>query len=40
MFIHDASSGTMPEELGTEWCREWLAEALPEMNRTAAKEAA
>jgi MioC protein len=24
VFIHDASAGTMPEELGTAWCREWL----------------
>jgi MioC protein len=28
IFIHDASSGTMPEELGTAWCREWLPQAI------------
>jgi MioC protein len=39
MFIHDASAGTMPEELATAWCREWLALADPEMKK-AAREAA
>ena len=24
VWCHDASAGTMPEELGTQWCREWL----------------
>ena len=28
VWCHDASAGTMPEELGTAWCREWLALAL------------
>jgi MioC protein len=28
VWCHDASEGTMPEELGTAWCREWLKEAL------------
>ena len=28
VFCHDASTGTMPEEEGTAWCRQWLAEAL------------
>ena len=28
LFIHDASAGTMPEELGTAWCREWLPVAI------------
>ena len=28
LFIHDASAGTMPEELGTAWCREWLPMAI------------
>lgn len=28
LFIHDASAGTMPEELGTAWCREWLPQAI------------
>ena len=27
VWCHDASAGTMPEELGTAWCREWLAQA-------------
>ena len=28
VWCHDASAGTMPEELATAWCREWLAQAL------------
>jgi MioC protein len=28
VWCHDASAGTMPEELGTAWCRQWLAQAL------------
>lgn len=28
VWCHDASAGTMPEEDGTAWCRQWLAEAL------------
>ena len=28
VWCHDASSGTMPETEGTEWCRQWLDEAL------------
>ncbi|TWO69932.1 nitric oxide synthase [Caenimonas sedimenti] len=28
IWIHDASAGTFPEELGTTWCREWLPMAL------------
>ena len=28
MYLHDASTGTLPEEEGTAWCRTWLAEAL------------
>ena len=28
VWCHDASAGTMPEELATGWCREWLAQAL------------
>ena len=28
VWCHDASSGTMPEEEGTAWCRQWLTEAL------------
>lgn len=28
VWCHDASAGTMPEELGTAWCREWLAQAM------------
>ena len=28
VWCHDASTGTMPEEEGTAWCRQWLAEAL------------
>jgi MioC protein len=36
VFIHDASAGTMPEELGTQWCREWLPVALAAMQKTTA----
>ena len=28
VWCHDASTGTIPEEEGTVWCRQWLAEAL------------
>lgn len=28
VWLHDASGGTMPETEGTEWCRQWLTEAL------------
>ena len=28
MYLHDASTGTLPEEEGTAWCRTWLVEAL------------
>ena len=28
VYCHDASTGTMPEEEGTAWCRQWLTEAL------------
>lgn len=28
VYCHDASTGTMPEEEGTAWCRQWLVEAL------------
>ncbi len=28
VWCHDTSSGTMPETEGTEWCRQWLTEAL------------
>ncbi len=28
VYCHDASTGTMPEEEGTAWCRQWLIEAL------------
>ncbi len=27
VYCHDASTGTMPEEEGTAWCRQWLADA-------------
>jgi MioC protein len=36
LFIHDASAGTMPEELGTAWCREWLPEAIAAMTKAPA----
>ena len=28
VYCHDASTGTMPEEEGTAWCRQWLADAM------------
>ena len=28
VWCHDASSGSMPETEGAEWCRQWLAESL------------
>ena len=28
LYCHDASTGTMPEEVGTAWCRQWLTETL------------
>ena len=28
VWCHDASSGTMPESEGSEWCRQWLTLAL------------
>ncbi len=28
VWCHDASAGTLPEELGAVWCRDWLAQAL------------
>jgi MioC protein len=28
VWCHDAASGTMPEEVGAQWCRQWLGEAL------------
>ena len=36
LFIHDASAGTMPEELGTQWCREWLPVAVAAVAKTVA----
>lgn len=35
VWRHDASAGTMPEELGTAWCRQWLAQALATAQDTA-----
>jgi len=28
VWCHDASEGTVPEELAAAWCRQWLAEAV------------
>ncbi len=36
VWCHDASAGTLPEELGAAWAREWLAEAIPAMQKVAA----
>ena len=36
VWVHDASAGTLPEELGTAWCREWLPVALETMQKSTA----
>ena len=35
VWCHDASSGTLPESEGTEWCRQWLTAALASTDNTA-----
>ena len=35
IWRHDASSGTMPETEGTEWCRKWLANAVQQLQAKA-----
>ena len=35
VWCHDASAGTMPEEEGTAWCRQWLTQALADEKVTA-----
>lgn len=35
IWCHDASAGTMPEEEGTAWCRQWLTQALADEKVTA-----
>lgn len=35
VWCHDASEGTMPEEEGTAWCREWLQQAMKPATATA-----
>jgi MioC protein len=36
IWIHDASSGTLPETEGTAWCRQWLTQVLASTDSTAA----
>ena len=36
VWIHDASSGTLPETEGAEWCRLWLTQVLASTDSTAA----
>ena len=36
VWIHDASSGTLPETEGAEWCRQWLTQVLASTDSTAA----
>jgi len=36
IWCHDASSGTMPETEGTEWCRQWLTGALQTLGASSA----
>jgi MioC protein len=31
IWTHDASSGTVPEDAGSAWCRAWLIEHLPKL---------
>lgn len=33
VWCHDASAGTLPEELATVWCREWLTAAIAATQR-------
>lgn len=40
VWLHDASTGTMPETEGTQWCREWLAAALPALEAASGDPAA
>ncbi len=40
VWLHDASTGTMPETEGTQWCREWLAAALPALKAASGNPAA
>ena len=35
VWCHDASSGTLPETEGAEWCRQWLTAALASTDNTA-----
>lgn len=34
IWIHDASSGTLPETEGAEWCRQWLTQVLASTDST------
>ena len=36
VWSHDASAGTMPEEEGPAWCRQWLTQALADEDQQAA----
>lgn len=36
VWCHDASTGTMPETEGTQWCRQWLTQALQTMQTSPA----
>jgi MioC protein len=35
IMLHDASAGTMPEEIAVEWARSWLALAREQLRRAA-----
>ncbi len=39
LYCHDASTGTMPEEEATAWCRHWLTQALQTLQNTPASPA-
>ena len=39
VWCHDASTGTMPETEGTEWCRQWLMQAIQTLQTGVASQA-
>ena len=39
VWQHDASSGTMPETEGTQWCRQWLLDAVQTLDAQATQDA-
>jgi MioC protein len=35
LLLHDASAGTVPEEVAVEWARRWIAEFRPSRSKAA-----